>query len=44
VKFGDKDKTLLLHNVLLNKFEHFKDALLFEKEQSITLKEFKTSI
>jgi len=32
VKLKDKDKTLLFLNVLLNTFEHFKDTLVFEKE------------
>jgi len=39
VKLEGQDKTLLLLNALPKMYEHFKDALLFKKEHTITLKE-----
>jgi len=44
VKPENEDKTLLFLNALPNTYEHFKDALLFEKEHNITLEEVQTSI
>jgi len=44
VKLGDEDKALLLIDTLPKTFEHFKDVLLFSKEQIITPEEVHTSI
>nr|KYP76711.1 Retrovirus-related Pol polyprotein from transposon TNT 1-94 [Cajanus cajan] len=44
VQLEDEDKALLLLNSLLRNFEHFKDAILYGKEQDITLDEVQTSI
>jgi len=43
VKLEDEDKALLV-NTLPKTYEHFKDVLSFEKEQTITLEEVQTSI
>ncbi|KHN00194.1 hypothetical protein glysoja_034725, partial [Glycine soja] len=40
VKLEEEDKALLLPN----SFEHFKDAILYGKDQDITLEEVQTSI
>lgn len=39
MKLEYKDKVLLLLNALPNIFKHFKNTLLFEEEQIITLEE-----
>jgi len=44
VKLEDKDKDLFHLNSLPNMFELFKEALLFGKEQTITLKDVHTSV
>jgi hypothetical protein len=44
VKLDDEDKALLLLNSLPRTYEHFKDAILYGKEQTITLDEVLTSI
>ena len=44
VKLEEEDKALLLLNSLPKSFEHFKDAILYGKDQDITLEEVQTSI
>nr|KYP64673.1 Retrovirus-related Pol polyprotein from transposon TNT 1-94 [Cajanus cajan] len=44
VQLEDEDKALLLLNSLPRNYEHFKDAILYGKEQDITLDEVQTSI
>ncbi|WVZ23807.1 hypothetical protein V8G54_002351 [Vigna mungo] len=44
VKLGDEDKVVILLNALPRTFEHFRDALLYGKDQVITLEEVLTSI
>ena len=44
VKLEDEDKVVILLNALPKTFEHFKDALLYGKDQLITLEEVVTSI
>ena len=44
VKHDDEDKALLLLNALPKSFEHFKDALLYRRDQTITLEEVQNSI
>ena len=44
VKLEEEDKTLLLLNSLPKSFEYFKDAILYGKDQDITLEEVQTSI
>jgi len=44
MKLEDKDKDLILLNALCNTFEHFKGALLFRKEQTITLEKMVTLV
>ena len=39
VKLKEEDKALLLLNSLPKSFEHFKDEILFGKDQDITLEE-----
>lgn len=44
VKLDDEDKALLLLKSLPKKYEHFRDAILYGKEQTITLEEVQNSI
>ncbi|WVZ11959.1 hypothetical protein V8G54_016489 [Vigna mungo] len=44
VKLEDEDKVVILLNALPKTFEHFRDALLYGKDQVITLEEVLTSI
>ncbi|WVZ00942.1 hypothetical protein V8G54_027011 [Vigna mungo] len=44
VKLEDEDKAVILLNALPKTFEHFRDALLYGKDQVITLEEVLTSI
>ncbi|KHN10159.1 Retrovirus-related Pol polyprotein from transposon TNT 1-94, partial [Glycine soja] len=44
VKLEDEDKALLLLNSLPKSFEHFKNEILYGKDQDITLEEVQTSI
>ncbi|WVZ14807.1 hypothetical protein V8G54_012373 [Vigna mungo] len=44
VKLEDEDKAVILLNALPRTFEHFRDALLYGKDQVITLEEVLTSI
>lgn len=44
VKIKDEDKTLLLLRSLPKSFEHFKDAFLYLKEETITLDEVQTTV
>ncbi|WVZ25126.1 hypothetical protein V8G54_003670 [Vigna mungo] len=44
VKLEDEDKAVILLNALPITFEHFRDALLYGKDQVITLEEVVTSI
>jgi len=44
VKLEKEDKALLLLNSLPKSFEHFKDAILYGKDQDIALEEVQTSI
>jgi hypothetical protein len=44
VSLEDEDKALLLLNSLPKSFEHFRDVILYGKEQTITLEEVQTSI
>ncbi|BAT96024.1 hypothetical protein VIGAN_08289200 [Vigna angularis var. angularis] len=44
VRLEDKDKVVILLNALPRTFEHFRDALLYGKDQVITLEEVVTSI
>ncbi|WVZ13024.1 hypothetical protein V8G54_017554 [Vigna mungo] len=44
VKLEDEDKVVILLNALPRTFEHLRDALLYEKDQVITLEEVLTSI
>src|SRR3954465_923163 len=44
VKIDDEDKALLLLSLLPRSFEHFKDALLYGKEGTITLDEVQTAV
>ena len=44
VKLEDEDKVVILLNALPKTFEHFRDALLYGKDQLITLEEVVTSI
>ena len=44
VKIDDEDKGLLLLSSLPRSFEHFKDALLYGKEGTITLDEVQTAV
>ncbi|KOM55736.1 hypothetical protein LR48_Vigan10g162800 [Vigna angularis] len=44
VRLEDEDKAVILLNALPRTFEHFRDALLYGKDQVITLKEVVTSI
>ncbi|MQL41734.1 hypothetical protein EI012_27930, partial [Escherichia coli] len=45
VKLEDEDKALILLSALPSSYEHFKDAILFGREQqSISLEEVQTSI
>ena len=39
VKMEDEDKALMLLNGLPSSYEHFKDAMLFGRDQTITLEE-----
>ena len=43
MKIEDEDKALLLLSSLLRSFEHFKDALLYGKEGTISLDEVQTA-
>ncbi|XP_073224915.1 uncharacterized protein [Cicer arietinum] len=44
VKLDDEDKALILLRALPMSYEHFKDAIMFGREQTITLEEVHTSI
>ena len=44
VKLEDEDKVVILLNGLPKTFEHFRDALLYGKDQLITLEEVVNSI
>lgn len=44
VKLEEENKALLLLNSLPKSFEHFKDAIIYGKDQDITLEEVQTSI
>ena len=44
MKIDDEDKALLLLSSLPRSFEHFKDALLYGKEGTITLDEVQTAV
>ena len=44
VKLEEEDKALLLLNSLPKSFEHFTDAILYGKDQDITLEEVQMSI
>ena len=44
VKLEEEAKAFLLLNSSPKSFEHFKDAILYGKDQDITLEEVKTSI
>jgi len=44
VKLEEEDKALLLLNSLPKSFEHFKDAIIYGKDQDIALEEIQTSI
>jgi len=44
VKLEDNNKVLLLLNIMPKMYEHFKETLLFKKEQTTTLEEVQTSI
>ncbi|WVZ00077.1 hypothetical protein V8G54_026146 [Vigna mungo] len=44
VKLEDEDKAVILLNALPRTFEHFRDVLLYGKDQVITLEEVVTSI
>ena len=44
VKLKEEGKVFLLLNSLPKSFEHFKDAILYGKDQDITLEEVQTSI
>nr|XP_004494056.1 uncharacterized protein LOC101498478 [Cicer arietinum] len=44
VKLDDKNKALIHLNALSSSYEHFKDAIMFEIEHTITLEEMHTSI
>lgn len=40
----DKDKTLLLLNSILKSYEHFKDAMVYGRVQTITFEEVQSTI
>ena len=44
VKMEDEDKALILLNGLASSYDHFKDAMLFGRDQTITLEEVQSSI
>ena len=44
VKMEDEDKALTLLNGLPSSYEHFKDAMLFGRDQTITFEEVQSSI
>ena len=44
VKIEDEDKALLLLSLLPRFFDHFKDALLYDKECTITFNEVQTAV
>ncbi|KAH1249995.1 Retrovirus-related Pol polyprotein from transposon TNT 1-94 [Glycine max] len=44
VKMEDEDKALMLLHGLPSSYEHFKDAILFGRDQTITLEEVQSSI
>jgi len=44
VNMEDEEKALMLLNELLSNYEHFKDVMLFRRDQTITLEEVQSSI
>ena len=44
IKVEDEDQALMLLNVMPKTYEHFKDAMLYGREQTITLEEVQSAI
>ncbi|PON41343.1 Zinc finger, CCHC-type [Parasponia andersonii] len=44
IKLEDEDKALILLNALPKAYEHFKDAMLYGREQTITLDEVQSAV